>query len=274
KTLDRYESFYLGMNRQLAGDCLYQLGHIEDALSTFVDVRRVADRSNQPFTAAAGLSGMALVYLTAGMTADIPSLRAEAEERLAGPLGEFLASTVRADLGFGALMQGDPARAMGDFEKGLSASSTTYFIERPRLLAGKALALSRQGENVDADRALIDASAIVEEKSLGLYRALLGYAAGEVQEARGNRGNAMEQLERAQEHAMDIGQRLMLIQILEARAQLAESDGRVEEAGDHRRQARTVVDSIATEIADPELRRSFRSRWLGEGAEAGVDAST
>ncbi|MGD2043059.1 MAG: adenylate/guanylate cyclase domain-containing protein, partial [Acidimicrobiia bacterium] len=42
KTLDRYESFYLGMNRQLAGDCLYQLGHIEDALSTFVDVRRVA----------------------------------------------------------------------------------------------------------------------------------------------------------------------------------------------------------------------------------------
>lgn len=272
ETLERYASFFQGMCQQMAADCLFQLGHIEDALGAFVDVRRIAERANQPFTAAAGLSGMALVYATAGMTDDIPSLRAEAEERLAGPLGEFIASTVRGDLGFVELMRGEPARALEDFEQGLGASSTTYFIERPRLLAGKALALSRLGEHDDADRARSDASGFVEEKSLGLYRALLGYVDGELLGTRGQRDEAMARLETAQEHAMEIGQRLLLIQMLQERARLASSAGGADEADDHTRQAGTVVESIADEIADPDLRSSFRTRWLEE--EAGVEAST
>jgi class 3 adenylate cyclase/tetratricopeptide (TPR) repeat protein len=265
ETLERYESFFQAMNRGIVGTCLSQLGRIEDALACFVDMRRVAERSHQPFNAAAGLSGMALIYATAGMIDEIPDLRDEAEGKLAGPLGEFLASTVMADFGYADLARGDFARAAGEFKRGLEASSTSYFYEKPRLLAGRALALSELGDTSEARKALEEGQSMVEEKSLGLYRALLSYTRARVLAKQDPDAETVsESLRSAQESAMESGQRLLLIEIHRVSAILARAAGRGEEAESHVRRAREAVESVAEDIADPDLRQGFLRRWANE----------
>jgi class 3 adenylate cyclase/tetratricopeptide (TPR) repeat protein len=272
ETLERYESFFLPWNRGMVGNCLYQLGQIEDALARFLDMRRIADRNNQPFAAAAGLSGMALVYSTAGMHDEIPELRREAEAKLAGPLGEFLASTVLADLGDVELANGNPTRAAEDFARGLDASSTSYFFERPRLLAGRALALAELGDIAEAEQALDEGQQFIDEKAIDLHRALLGYTRARLLWKRGDDLDAAEALAAAQRWAMETGQRLLLLKILRLRAQLAQALDDADQARSHLSQAKAIVESIAGEVADPALSEGFTRRWTEEVDAADIEA--
>jgi class 3 adenylate cyclase/tetratricopeptide (TPR) repeat protein len=262
KTLERYHSFFQAFNLEIIGECLYQLGRIEDALARFADMRRVAGRNNQPFNAAAGLSGMALVYATAGMPDQIPALRADAEEKLAGPIGEFVASTVLADFGFVDLLGGDYAGAKKSLERALRASSTTAFFERPRILCGHALASIGLGELDAAAEDLEQALEVTSGKDLTLYQSFLGHARGELMAARGRPVEARDALEEAHRHAVDTGQRLMDIQILHSTSRQAAALAQRDEATGYLDQAREVVEAIAGEIADETLRGSFRAQWL------------
>jgi hypothetical protein len=243
------------------------LGNVEDSLARYVDVKRVAASLSQPFTAATGSSGMALVYATAGISDEIPALRSEVEESLSGQLGEFLASTALADLGFTSLLLGETRGAETDFTRGLSVSSTTQFIERPGLLVGRALARLGIGDVDGAEDDLVNATAIVEEKRLGLYASRVGFARGRILASKGDLAGAGDALAEAQEHAMTVGQRLTLVQVLGERARLVVAGGDQKEAESHVEAARGVVEAIADGIADEVLRNSFRDKWLGEIAQ-------
>jgi ATP/maltotriose-dependent transcriptional regulator MalT len=220
------------------------------------------------------MSGMALVYATVGMGVEIPALRHDAEESLAGPLGEFLASTVRADFGFVELAGGNHEKAAGDFSRGLEASSTTYFFERPRLLAGQALALGELGELDRAEQALTEGERFVDEKSVDLYRALLGYARARLLARRGESKAASSALAAAQPRAMEMGQRLLLIQILQARAELAGAKSDADHVQPLLRQAKSIVESIAGEVTDPTLRDGFTGRWMDQLGVGDIEVST
>jgi class 3 adenylate cyclase/tetratricopeptide (TPR) repeat protein len=266
-TLERYGSFYLALCSRTLAECHYELGNVEDSLARYVDVKRVAASLSQPFTAATGSSGMALVYATAGISDEIPALRSEVEESLSGQLGEFLASTALADLGFTSLLLGETRGAETDFTRGLSVSSTTQFIERPGLLVGRALARLGIGDVDGAEDDLVNATAIVEEKRLGLYASRVGLARGRILASKGDLAGAGDALAEAQEHAMTVGQRLTLVQVLGERARLVVAGGDQKEAESHVEAARGVVEAIADGIADEVLRNSFRDKWLGEIAQ-------
>jgi len=263
-TLERYGSFYMAMNRLFVGNWKYQLGNLEDALSRFADTRRVGERGGQTFAIAAAASGMALVYATAGMHEELPALRDEVDKSLSGPLGEFLASTALADLGFASLLSGRSDLASDDFARALAASSATRFVERPRLLAGQALALVAANDLQGAASSLAEARSIVDDKELLGYEAVVGLAEGRLHIARGELAEAKAALTAAQEQAMSIGQRVSLVMILGARSELAELAGDPDRAAQHLHQAREVVGSIVEGIADEQLGARFLQRWTME----------
>lgn len=259
-TLDRYGSFYLGMAHRTLAECHYQLGNVEESLSHYLDVTRLAAEI-QPFTAAAGYSGMALVYATAGLTDQIPNLESEAEERVGGPIGEFLASTVLADLGWSALMVGHPERAAENFTRGFGVSSVTQFIERPRLLIGRARTHLEMNDLDSARADLDEALAFTEEKGLGLYLAHLGLVEGLLAAKDGAIDEAERALIRAQEEALTRGQRIRLVEIMGARARIARLSGDASAEESHLASAYSATQAIAEGIADESLRTSFSTRW-------------
>lgn len=260
--LERYGSFYLAMNRNIIAQCHLELGNVEDALASQVDTVRHATTGGQPFAVAAGSSGMALVYATLGLEDRVPALRADATRALQQPNGELYASTVHADLGFAALELGEDEQASADFTTGLGVSSGTQFSERPRLLVGRSLTRMASGDTDGARDDLEKARSLVADKGLSLYEALIAFAVGLLETARGDDSAATKMLVQAQEEAMSRGQRLMLVTIERQRATLAALAGDSDEAASHVASARTAVDAIAEGIADDVLASSFRDKWL------------
>lgn len=261
--LDRYGSFFLAMAHHLVGSCHYELGDLEEALSQYLDVVRVATATGQPFTSASGSSSMALVYATVGLADQTPQLVSEAEEQLSGPLGEFLASTVLADIGFVKLLLGASDKAVDDFTRGLTASSTSQFTERPRLLLGRAMARVAGGDLDAAGDDIANAVTFTESKGLDVYLAHIALAEGLHAEASGDLDGAERALTRGQEEAMTRGQRLRLLEIVSARARVASSSGREEDAARHTESAAAVAEAIAGGIADETLRSSFLATSKG-----------
>jgi tetratricopeptide (TPR) repeat protein len=260
-TLDRYGSFFLALAHNQIARCHYQLGNIDEALSHFLDVTRVAAALGQPFTGAAGSSGMALVYATVGLTDEVPGLRGEALDQIHGPIGEFLASTVLADLGWVSWMLGDHVAALGYFTEGLSASSTNQFLERPRLLIGKALAHLEFDDIDSADSDLARARDYVRDKELDLYVAHLDLAQGLLANRREDHDLATQSLSSAKEAALSRGQRIHLLDIEVERARIAARLGDAKGAATSGDSARSVLESIADGIVDETLRASYLERW-------------
>ncbi|MEA1903219.1 MAG: adenylate/guanylate cyclase domain-containing protein [Actinomycetota bacterium] len=262
KTLERYSSFYVAINQRNIGALLYELSDLEGALGRFVDTVRLGTRAGQPFAAGAGASGMALVYATAGMVDQVSEQRAVADASTQNPLGDFMGSNIWGDLGFANLMLDRVEEAAADFARGLEAASIHQYLERPRLLAGRALARLAAGDREGAEADLGEAQEFVEDHSYVAPRSLLGYVDGLIKTHRQDFDAATEALESAQQKAMDRGQRLLTVQIRQARAQLALLVGDGDQARAHLEDARAVVNAIAEEIADEHLRDAFSRKWL------------
>ena len=257
KTLERFSSFYRAMNLRNMAVLAHEMGDLEDALGRFVDSMRVGDRQNQPFISAAGASGAALMYAELGLTEPISDLRERAEASFQGPMADFLASSIWADLGFVSFHAGDFESAAKEFSTGLSVSSTTQYIERPRLLTGQALTATHMGELDIAVAAVEEARTIIDEKDLMIYEASVGYADGLALVEQQRLDDADRVFLSAQQKAMDLGQRLRLARILQARADIASTQRRGEDESKLSADASQLVEAIGESIVDETLKKSF-----------------
>lgn len=269
--LERYASFYAAMNLRNIGALLHELGEVEGALSHMADSRRTAERMQQSFVKEAAASGMALIYATVGMPEPIDELRDETLAAFDGPLGEFMASTAWADLGFTNLMLDRVEDATADFDRGLQASSVTQYMDRPRLLGGRAIASIRLGDLEDARVRLDQATGFVSERRVATHDTLLRYVQGLLATAEGDVEEAERALIAAQTLAMDRGQRLRTAQVLMARQHLASRTG--SEASSHAGAAIEVIEAIAGSIADEALADSFLQTWRARVGQAAPDAA-
>lgn len=255
-TLERYSSFYRPMNLRQLGWLRAELGDVEGALAAFVEGIRVAQRQHQAFIGAAAASSAAALYADIGFVEPVDALVADAEASFQGPMADFLASTIWADLGFVSLALGEEDRAREHFETGLRVHSTTQYIERPRLLIGLALACVQSCEMSMAEDALSDAQRIISDKGLAVYWAPFGLAKGLFSAAREDLGSAEAALISGQQSAMDLGQRMWAVRILQARGEVAVAGDRIEDAREFRRSADEALRTIAGEIVDPTLQES------------------
>jgi class 3 adenylate cyclase/tetratricopeptide (TPR) repeat protein len=261
QSVERYGSFYAGINQVRAGGILFELGEPEAALSRYVDARRIAAQSGQLFVDGAAAACMAFVYALAGLRSSIPQLREEAISSLEGPLGDFLASTVWSELGWASLASGDLATAEADLARGLATSSITRFQSRPRLLSGRALALIGLGRLDDASAGLDELREYIHRHQLTAAEPLVSWVEGEFLTASGRLEEADTALTSAHEGAMEMGQRCLLLPVLGARARLAAASGDSDAAEHHRRTAFELIEAIVGSIADETLAVGLRSHW-------------
>jgi class 3 adenylate cyclase/tetratricopeptide (TPR) repeat protein len=261
RLVERYGSFYAGINQVRAGGILFELGEPEAALSRFVDARRIAAQSGQQFVDGAAAACMAFVYALAGLGSSVPQLREEAISSLEGPLGDFLATTVWSELGWASLVSGDLITAEADLARGLATSSITRFQSRPRLLAGRALALIGLGRLDDVAAGLDELREFIHRHQLTAAEPLASWVEGELLAASGLLEEADTALASAHAGAMEMGQRCMLLPVLGVRSRLAAVSGDGEGAEHHHRAALELIESIVGSIADETLALGLRSHW-------------
>ena len=270
RTFERFGSFYAGINQIRAGAILFELGEPEAALSRYVDARRVAGLSGQTFVDGAAAACMAFVYALAGLPASVPQLRQEAIAGVEGPMGEFFGSTVWSELGWAALVSGDFVTAETDLARGLATSSVTRYHSRPRLLAGRALALIKLGRLTDASEVLAEVREFIDRHQLAAAEPLASWVEGEWLAASGRPEEASAALASAHEGALGLGQRCLLLPVLGARSRLAVAAGDRAAADHHRRTALDLIEAIVGSIADETLAVGLRSHWQEDLARAGT----
>lgn len=123
-----------------------------------------------------------------------------------------------------------------------------------------------------ADETIAEAQDLVDEKSLTVYRAHVGLAAGELLWRRRELDRAEETLAAAYQTAMEAGQRLMAAWILRARSRLAREAGREGEARAHAEAVLSAVETMCGSMADETLRESFRAKWLQDVGKPSTEA--
>lgn len=261
ETLVRYASFYAPMTKTLLAYHLYQNGQIESAVTRLKDGLALATDANIPFFAAAAAAGLAKVYGCLGLDEPMKEARSTAIEAVGTPLGGFIGSTVWVELGYASLAIGDLPAAEDAFDKGLESSSASKYWEKARLLIGRALVRTRQGDFAAAHSALDEAQTFLLEKEVRAYDAHLEYARGETLLAEDKTEEASARLAAARDLATASEFRVLTVQIATAAARAATTMGDPEAAGHHLATARAEVDEIARLVDDPDLKRAVEAAW-------------
>ena len=262
ETLTRYPSFYEPFSRAFAGTLLYDRGDIEPGIARLVDLRReVIDQGMNLYIALTSAT-LVRMYGSLQLGESVPELRSSALEAVQAPLGNYLSSTVWADLGYANLAAGEVAAAEQDFASGLAASSATQYWERPRLLIGSALGAIELGQHDRAHGLLDEAQAFLLEKEIRLFDGSLGHARGKLLLSEDRPVEASEQLGDAFDTAMATGLRPLAVQIAVTAAGAAVTAGDSGRASEREDTARSLVDEIAGAISDGDLRTAVETLWL------------
>lgn len=262
ETLKRYPSFYTPFAMTLTGTLLYDRGEVEDGLSLVSEIHRdvIAQQANLYIAVTA--AALVRMYGSLQLAERLPELRSSAVEAIQAPLGNYLASTVWADLGYANLAMGDIDSAEDDFANGLAAVSATQYWEKPRLLIGSALVAKEVGDQDEAHRLLDEAQAFLLEKELRLFDGELNHARGKVLMTEDRHAEALERLSGAFESATDMGLRPLAVQIAVTAAAAATAAGQSDVANSHEETARILAEEVARSVVDEELRTAVETAWL------------
>ena len=262
ETLTRYPNFYTPLTMIFTGTLSYDLGDIEAGVSLLSETHRdvVGQKSN--FYVAVTSATLVRMYGSLHMTGNVPELRSLALEAVQAPLGNYMASTVWADLGYASLAMGDIDLARDDFANGLGAVSATQYWEKPRLLIGSALVSIETGDVPQAQRLLDQIEAFLLEKELRLFDADLDHARGKALLAEERYEEALERLSAAHDAATAMGLRPLAVQIAVTAATAAMALDRGDVAQEYEEGARTLVAEIARSVIDDELRTAVETAWL------------
>jgi len=262
ETMNRYPSFYTPFAMSLAATLQYDRGDIETGIGQVSRVRReVVDQQMNLYIALTSAT-LVRMYGSLHLAESLPELRSSALEAVQAPLGNYLASTVWADLGHANLAIGEITGADEDFTNGLAAASATRYWEFPRLLIGKALVAAELGEFDSAHRHLDEAQTFLLEKDLRLFDAALGHARGRALATEGRKSEAAERLADAFEAATRMGLRPLAARIAVTATRTAIAAG---DAGGARRNdetARSLVGEVMAPITDKDLRSAVERAIL------------
>jgi class 3 adenylate cyclase/tetratricopeptide (TPR) repeat protein len=259
-TLERYGSYYTAMVQADTGRTALRLGSVETALSQLAVALRTAERHGQPFVTSGASATLSRCYALCG---DPDTSRAHRERALAAlalPVGDMHASSVWADLGLASseLHAWDDAEA--DFALGLQASSSSRFLVRPQLLIGAARVALERDEPTRARQLTDEATAYVEARGMRVFAPLLAFTHASIARAEGDLAGAEGRLAEADAAAGRMGMRLLACDVAAARAEVATADGRADDATAHRERLERLVDEIAGEVADADLRAGLTRR--------------
>jgi len=246
------DAIHLSMGLALLGRLALVEGRFEDALAFGERAMNVGRATGMPFLASMTQAcfGGSLAAADDRLRERAVGLHSEAHALLQMPSGDFFGADCLAELGELALALGDLPRARQMFEQGLTVASTLSRLLRPRLLAGLAALEIAEGRLDDARGHVSEARAYAEARGMRPDVAFVRLTEAHVAEARGEREQAAALFDVAASLAEALGFRPLVAQARAGAARL--QDG--EAADSSRKTAIAIVEEMAAEIRDAELR--------------------
>lgn len=241
-----------------AGSAAVMLGDFENALALHAQSLRLGVESGQLFNSAAAAASMARTYAELGIEGEETSdLRATALRYLEGPMGETLASTVYAELGWAAMRRDDLEDASEMFTRGLAGTSATKQLELPALLFGLGLVRTAEGDAAGAEALISEASEFIDERKMTHLRPVEAVARGGLLMATGQYGEAVDVFAAGADAAQAMGVAGLEWRLRAARSGALARAGQAKAAAQEASDARRLVAVQANRIIDTPMQESF-----------------
>ncbi len=243
-----------------AGQAAFLAGDLEGSLAFYARSRQLGEQGGQLFNAAASTAGMVHVYVGTGQwdeaTAELANV---ALGYLETPMGETLASTVFAELGWAALERADLREAASLLSQGLAGSSASKLLETPRLLLGLATVRIGEGDLEAAEGLISEAADFVSERAMVHLGPDVAMTRGALLLAAGSSREAAEVLGDGVVTAAASGIIGMEWRLRAARSSALAREGFDADAAEEASHARRLVVDQANRMADAEMRERFRA---------------
>jgi len=234
-------------------------GAYEEALSHFHRADAAAEITGLSFLRALTLCVLGSCYSELGgaMVERANQLHRQALAALDQPYGRFLGAWVWAEIGGCALAAGDPARARTYFEYALEEPTALVHLMRPSALEGSVALALAEGRVRDARTLFDECDAFVRERSMRDHYPALAVLGARVAMAEGSTEEALALLDESETTAERLGLRRLRLDIHATRAGALDALGQTVEATTARIAGRRLVEEMASDFVDDQLRESF-----------------
>jgi class 3 adenylate cyclase/tetratricopeptide (TPR) repeat protein len=254
-------AYLLGEINRWQGEYESALSYGQFSLETALPMESFA-----PFMLVLALGSLGIAYLEISpkFADKIAEFHLHALHLLELPMGAMGGGTGWSDLGLCALALGDLKTAEACIEKGLNYPNLFMFLERPRQLAGAALLASAKGNHSNAVKWAEEACREAGKSAMRHYIPFTSLALGRVLVARGDYEAGLEALKRAEGEARSLRMRPIQWQANQEMGRALDRLDRVEQAEAKQKQARAVVEEIASQFKDAELRQAYLEHTGGQ----------
>lgn len=251
----------IGSSSAIADSCrnlgiiAHQQGEYERAIDYY---QRCLDDSRAggfPWMEAEALCYIGTVYLDISLDLmdRVVDFHHKAIAVLEQPGGAMLGASAWTEIGFCVHAAGKAERALAYFKQGLEIPTITMNLERPRMLAGMALAALELGRLEEARKSVTEARQYAEASLLLNLLPLVAYAEGMVAERENNLEAARDAFATASDRAKEMGLRPLQWKAAVGSARVMVRLGQGDDARKVRQEAERVVSEISTHFTDPEL---------------------
>ncbi|MDL1896816.1 hypothetical protein FBQ82_11105 [Anaerolineae bacterium CFX7] len=229
-----------------------------------VDVLQTALRAAEPFAEfmpfliTMAKAPLGSVMLDAGMDrAAALEYHKHALALSENPVGGMSNGSAWADIGWCAVNLGDMALAEKLFAGALDYPSFFQRLMRPRNLLGLAELAKRRGDFDAAQKYIDQARALVDEKQIRPFQAMVTLGEGQLHAARGEHARAVELFSDAEARALTMNLRPTILQARVGAAESLDALGRASEANEKRAQAQALREEIANLFSDRAARDAY-----------------
>ena len=243
----------------LQGKAAMARGAYEDALSLFRRASDAANATGQAFLQALGLCAIGTCYSEIGdsLLEQALDYHRQTVGLMGQPAGNMLGAWLWSEMGQCALAAGEPTRAGQLFERALTEPTAVMHLMRPLALQGAAATALAEGRVADARARLDECEAYVREREMRDHYPTLALLAARVAAAEGRHEPALARLAECEAIAGPAGMRRLVLEALVCRARSLDELTRAAEAAEARAAGRRVMEEIAADFRDGELRRAF-----------------
>ncbi len=259
-------AFAESLGRYILGWIAYLRGKYEEALVQYQHALDRGRTTGMPFQEAMPLSALGAVYLELGSEwADKAlALHTQTLALLDHPLGIQAGGTAWVDLGLCTLALGRIDLAADYFQRGLTVPTFLGVQQKPRFHVGLAQVALTRGELETARRYVDEALAFAEARSMRHLYPTIHLTAAQVSAACGDTETALAQFAQAEAEARTLEMRPAIWQACAGAASLLVAGGHSSQAASQRLAARRVIDAMAADIGDENLRAGFLRHASGQ----------
>lgn len=250
----------------MQGQVAWFRGEYELAITCGKRALESARASGMPFLEAAALSALGTAHLDIGgnYREQGSKFHTQALEVMENPSGSVMGSMIWADIGFCAMAMGEVERANDMFQKGLTESTAMKLLARPTLPVGAAFLELGRGNGGEGAKLVQEAREFVEERQMKHFFPLIALAEGQASATEGDAATALGHLTRAEQLALEMRMRPMVLQARLGAAQVLDMAGRSDEAEVKRKEARAMIDEIGALFEDDALRTKYLESAAGK----------